>query len=349
MLPKNLVLDEEAAPKDFDEAIDLIRTKFRVQHERTSLERLTLRPDGILVTPAGDFLLTRSFLESGAKLIEMPQSYAYKVTPELFCENFNQRRSEATLPVTVCTIGDVAVGMVNDRRRRYRPANICNVLRWLSEQSDWELRRASLSFYGMNLEMIRPGEVIEPEVGDVVELGIAITSSETGFGQLKASAYSHRIVCSNGAVMVDDLGSARWPNDARMTEAGCMRDFQRNVTGLIEQLDAVKKLYQSPMVRMMSDDESWNLWRRLAYHLDSQEADAVLGWTESSRRELQQRIRSRDLVESPQLAEMDVYELHNQITHAAHGRPFRMRQSLQALGGDLLHRAFTWPFPVSLN
>ena len=114
MLPKNLVLDETAAPKDFDEVLDLVDTSFRVEHEQTTLESIALRPDGTVQTPTGELRVTRDFLESCASVIGMPLPYAYKVTPELFCENVRQRQVHTTTAITVCKVGDVAIGLVTD-------------------------------------------------------------------------------------------------------------------------------------------------------------------------------------------------------------------------------------------
>jgi hypothetical protein len=87
----------------------------------------------------------------------------------------------------------------------------------------------------------------------------------------------------------------------------------------------------------------------LAYLLPRSEADEVLRMKERERQDLQQIIRQRNLVEPAGLTEHRVYDVHNNITHAAHGRPFVVRRSLQELGGELLSRARNWPPAPSLN
>jgi hypothetical protein len=71
--------------------------------------------------------------------------------------------------------------------------------------------------------------------------------------------------------------------------------------------------------------------------------------SEDKRRDLQQLIRLRGPREPAVATERNAYEVHNRITHAAHGRTFRSRRGLQELGGEFLSRAAAWPPAVSLN
>ena len=343
MLPKNLVLDEVVTPKDFDALIELVETTYRVDHEHTTLESIALKPDGTLYTPEGEWQVTRDFLEHCSLAIGMPLAYAYKILPELFCENVAQRQAETTAPVTISRVGNVATGLIVDRKSRYRPACTGDVLRAVRRSEGLTLCRASVSFAGVDVELSQAGNVVEPTVGDIIQLGIAITNSESGGRQLKASAYSYRLRCTNGAIMSDEIGTARWPNDLRMTVAASLLAFQKQVSVLIDKLESVAPLYTTNVDRLVPDVELFNLWRRVSYVLSRNEADDVLGIAEDERRDLQQLIRFRDVRESPTITDRKAYDVHNRITFAAHGRNFRNRRSLQEIGGEFLSRAVTWP------
>jgi hypothetical protein len=349
MIPKNLVLDEVRVPKDIDETVDLLETDFRVDHERTTLEALDMRPDGTVGTPAGQWLMTRDFLEACAQQIGMPLGYAYKISPELFCQNFGQRRVETTTPVTISRVGGVATGLIDDQKARYRPARTVDVLRAVCSLHDLEFRRAVVSFAGVDVELVRPGVVVEPAVGDVIEAGIAITNSESGDRHLKASAYSYRLLCTNGARMADSLGVARWPNDPRMTDAGCLRSLLQELGGLWGKLDSVVRLYETVSHRLIPAAELWNLWRRVAFVVPRTEADLVLGLSAAERQELQQRIRTGNAQEASLPTTRNAYEVHNRITYAGHRGSFRARRALQEIGGALLSRAAEWPPTASAN
>ena len=349
MLPKSLVLDEGAIPKTFDELLEAVDTSYYVAHEQTTLEAIVLKPDGTVQTPQGESRVTRDFLEHCAGLIEMPLVYAYRVSPQLFCENFAHRRAETTTPVTVSRVGDVATGLIDDRKSRYRPARTGDVLRAIRQFPELALRRAFVSYAGVDAGFVRDGNIVEPAVGDVVELGIAVTNSESGGRQLKASAYSYRLACTNGAIMSDQIGVARWLNDPRMTLAGSLAAFRRDVTTLFDKLDSVSTLYRANAQRLVPDVDLMNLWRRIAYVIPRNEVDAVLDISAEERRELQQVIRERQPDQPPALTSRNAYEIHNRITFAAHCRAFRNRRGLEEIGGDFLSRIVAWPTVASAN
>jgi hypothetical protein len=352
MLPKNMVLDDDRSPKDLEELSELLQKEWRVEFLRTSLERLELSEQGVVRTPHGEFRVTRDFLEVCAAAIEMPMAYAYRIEADLFRENFDRRRRETTRPVTLCTMGDVVIGMVIDRNSRYRPASTLQVLESLKSCGIIEqlaLRRASISHRGVDIELVRKDITVEPVPGDVIEVGLALSNSESGGRQLKASGYSYRLACTNGAVMRDSLGVARWPNDPRMTEAGCMAKFQKELQILCANVEDVVRLYANVNARVIPDSELCNLWRRVARILGVEEADSVVGISADERRDLQQTIRRRGPNEPAMATTWNAYSTHNRITHAAHGRRHLTRRGLQEIGGDLLSRALTWPFSPSVN
>lgn len=338
MLPKNLVLDDGLIPKDFAELLGLVSTTYRVDHEQTTLEKISLRPDGTVQTPQAGYQVTRDFLEGCAAAIGMPLGYAYKIGPELFCDNFDQRRAETTTPVTVSRVGDVATGLITNRKSRYRPARTADVLGAIGQLPGLKMRRAFVSYAGVDVGFAVDGNVVEPVVGDVVEIGIALTNSESGGRQLKASAYSYRLACTNGATMADEIGMARWLNDPRMTAAGSLAAFQRDVASLFEKLDTVSALYTANTERLVSDVALMNLWRRIAYVIPRDEVDGALGISAEERRELQGAIREREPSEPPALTSHNAYDVHNRITFAAHRRSFRGRRGLEEIGGDFLSR-----------
>ena len=349
MLPKDLVLDEVVTPKTFDELIEVVETSHRVDHEQTTLESISLKPDGTVQTPVGELRVTRDFLEHTSAAIGMPLGYFYDITPELFCSNFKQRQAETTSPITISRVGDVATGLILDGKSRYRPARTGEVLRSIHRLDGLSFRRASVSFTGVDVELVRLGSFVEPVIGDIVEIGVAVSNSESGGRQLKAAAYSYRLRCTNGAIMADEIGIARWLNDPRMTEAASLRAFQKDLTLLADTLESVAALYQATIDRPVPDVELWNAWRRVARHVPRTEADDVLGISEDERRDLQQLIRLRGPREPAVTTERNAYEVHNRITHAAHGRNFRIRRGLQELGGEFLSRAAAWPPAVSVN
>lgn len=351
MLPQSIILDQEQVPENFASLLDLVSSSARVEHERSSLESMELKSDGTLLTAGSHYQLTRNFLENIAQAIGMPLAYAYKISPELFRENFNRRKAETTCPVTICRVGDVATGLTLDNKVHYRPASSCDIIRDLQQSKLFdflEFRRASVSFSGFDLEVVRKDLVVQPQPDDIIEVGLAISNSESGGRKLFAEAYSYRLVCTNGARMGNKLGTARWVSDPRMTDKASRRAFAEQLEILTDNLRNVEQVYAN-INQQVPDDELYQLWRRVAYGVSAIEADEILGVSTTERQALQRTIRERPSTAIPQLTELTAFELHNRVTHGAHGRPFMVRRTLQELGGDFLQRSLSWPKVFSMN
>lgn len=98
-----------------------------------------------------------------------------------------------------------------------------DVLAGLVDESTWEFKGARLGDRGVDLNFVKPGLEVSPLPGDVIELGVQISNSETGFGGAKGSLFALRLVCLNGAVISDKLGSARWNYDLRSISHECAK------------------------------------------------------------------------------------------------------------------------------
>jgi len=148
--------------------------------------------------------------------------------------------------------------------------------------------------------------------------------------------------------MGERIGTARWPSDIRMTDKSCRIVFQTELDELLVNLSSVKEMY-SHLDERVPDTELNALWRRVAYGVSRSEADEILGLSKDQRQALQTILRERPSVEPAQLTDLSAFELHNRVTHAAHGRPFLARRRLQEIGGDLLERSLSWPANFSRN
>jgi len=186
MLPKNLVLDEVVTPKSFDELIEVVETSYRVDHEQTTLESISLKPDGTLQTPVGELRVTRDFLEHTSAALGCLWATSTTSPRNLFCSNFEQRQAETTSPITISRVGDVATGLILNGKTRYRPARTGDVLRTIRRLDGLSLRRASVCFTGVDAELVRLGSFVEPVIGDIVEIGVAVSNSESGGRQFES-------------------------------------------------------------------------------------------------------------------------------------------------------------------
>lgn len=351
MLTELLVHDEERSPNSFADLLDVVASEAHVQHVRTTLESIVLNLDGTMDTPAGPMRVTQTILENLAKAIGMPLGFAYRVSYDLFCENFNQHKFVTTCPVTICHVGDVATGLMLDKRNHYQPASSLTILRELRSSGVFDLldfRRASVSFSGVDVELVKKDLVVEPDEGDTIEMGIVFSNSENGGRHLMTTAHSLRLACSNGCRISEKQGVARWPNDPRMTEKSSILAYTKELDELVGNLASIAEVYSYGDQRV-PDTELNSLWRRVAYIASSSEADEIIGLSADQRKALQTTLKKRPFDVLPQPTDFSAYDLHNRITAGAHGRPFLVRRKLQELGGNLLQRSSDWAERAALN
>jgi hypothetical protein len=276
----------------------------------------------------------QGFLESVADSIEMPLGYAYKLDYGLFRENFERRKEHYCKAVTVCCNRDIAVNLVPDAG--YRPAHTVDVLHGFTDLNFWNLQEARVSDRGVEINYIEPGCTVAPEPGDDVEIGIRISNSETGYVGLKASLSTLRLVCTNGAVMTDHLGTARWNYDPRVKYSTSIDQFNTALIKLRGRQGLLADLYKQPLRRNLLDTELVNLHRRLRASLPAAAVDAVLGLGLEERQAVQASVRSRSREMPAAPTTHHLWDVHNQITAAAQRLDFVRRSRLERIGGALL-------------
>ena len=213
MLSEIAIPEKGADANSFPELREFLESDFHTTYFPTVLDRIQLRPDGMIEFDGRRMPSTQSFLEALGKHIGMPLAYAYAIDFDLYRHNVEQRKERCSKAVTVCCHRGTAVNLAG---REYRPAQTVDVLDKIESETIWQLQRAHVDDGGVEISLIEPGRVAAMAPGDEIELGVRISNSETGFGSLKASLYSLRLVCTNGAVMADQLGTARWNYDRRV-------------------------------------------------------------------------------------------------------------------------------------
>jgi hypothetical protein len=332
-------LSETASPEKLVSATclpelqEVLERDFNTSYFPTVLDRIQLGSDGLIEFEDHQMPCAQTFLEAMAKQIAMPLDYAYAVDFELFRHNVEQRKERCSKAVTVCCNRGIAVNLAG---AEYRPARTVDVLRKIESAALWQLRAAHVSDRGVEVSLIEPGRVTVMAPGDEIELGVRISNSETGFGSLKASLYSLRLVCTNGAVMADELGTARWNYDRRVAYLTSIDKFQKDLFKLRSRQDQQVQLYSDVLRRDLLDTELNNLWRRLRVSAPSPIVDAILGVTLEERQEFQHSIRDRRPGMPPASTDHTLWEVHNRITFAAQRFDFALRSRLERIGGSML-------------
>jgi hypothetical protein len=337
MISEIAIPEKEAQTIEPEQLQDLLETEFKTRYFTTTLDRIRLRSDGTVEFEDQQVRCTRGFLEPLVEAIGMSLSYAYSIDAELFIENFEHQKLSCSKAITVCVNRGTAVNFCH---AGYRPPHTVDLLPGLADASFWKFNSARVSDRGVDINYIQPGCFVMPEKDDVIELGVRISNSETGYtGLLKGSLYSLRLVCTNGAVMADILGTARWNSDRRMSYATSLENFQKSLFKLQSKQDQQARLYLGLSQRIFLDREIVNVHRRLRTILPLTTVDNVLGLEPEQRQSLQESVRQRPAGVPAVATNLNVWDIHNRITAAAQRMDFSTRSRLERIGGALLSNA----------
>ncbi len=338
MLPTYLPPEKLAETNELGQARKFLETEFAVTYINAPLRALNLLAGAVVEVDGHTLPATQNFLESLASNIGMPAAYAYDIDFSLFQYNFLQRKAEKDHPVKVCVIGDRAVGLAPGD---YRPAVTTDVLDALPPINEkvWKLQKSSLSDRFFEIDLLSEDFVVTPMPGDDIRVGIRITNSETGDFGLRASLFTHRLRCSNGAVMTDQLGVVRWNYDKRMTYVSSIAKFASAVPVLWDGQKKLKDVYAAAIQRPVPEEDVVRLWRRIrsAAKLAPERADSILGISSDERHRLTAAVADRRAAGQPaEASTWDVFTIHNRITAAAKAFPMARRSHLERIGGAVL-------------
>ena len=327
--------EREVSAGTLAEARDLLEADFRAVYVPTTLDRITLASDGTADVDGVGMLMAPPFLDALAAAIGMPLGFAYGLSAELFRHNFEGLKHRHSRAVTVAHHRGVAVNLA---AADYRPVRSADVVATLQHQDFWTLRAARIGDRGVDLDFVRPGREVTPLPGDVVETGVRVTNSETGFGPLKGSLFSLRLVCTNGAVMADALGTARWNHDPRVAYETSLNKFRSDLDRLSGRQAQQAGLYDHGLLqRPLTAREVVNLWRRLrGSPIEAPAVDRILGLEPGARAALQASVRERTAGLPALPTQLSLWNVHNRITASAQRLDFARRSRLERIGGGML-------------
>lgn len=341
MLPESIAQIREDKPKSIEDAQHLLGTKYRTRYAQVSLEHLDLYSDGHVgfrhESTSERLAFSQHFLESVARTINLPLHYGYRDNFSLFNKNFEHRKQKCTSGFTLAICNEKVVGIAPVDYRPARSVDILEILKQASEKL-WNVQNILLSDVGVDVNLTIPNLTIEPDVGDVIKIGISVTNSEVGQRGAKASLYSYRLVCSNGTVFPDCKGVARWNYDRRMHQKTSHAKISEKLETLVKQAESeVAPLYEHVLDAKLFDSYFVKLWRRLTYVMPQTAVISnIFHIDDADRRKIQTQVRTR--TEGPPApTHLGVYDTYNNITDYAKERPFLARRRLEEIGGQLLY------------
>ncbi len=363
-LPDFLAQEQWLETTDLDEALAACETGFRFSRTEISVAQLSL--DSSLALRVGDetYRLTERAFDDLCAIVKLPVSFAKVIPTDLTSTIVQRLKRHHQQTVVLITRDRTVVGIVDPlkwshrgspqgtRRPHYQPVEGAVLLRVI--QKVWtgldQALRIVVADSGLLVELVRPGAEIQPRVGDVTRVGLAITSSETGGPMPQARGFTLRLTCTNGAALPEQFGLARFSGDWRVNFEVRLAAFEAELRRLSLDLEALRAVYARLLTERVTDHLFYNLHREVRYIYRRQEhgdalADRALGVDQQVRQEISGQVRRRqaelrrgspDRLEGPRLTGLLAWDVFNAITAAAREEPYQRRVALQRLGGDLL-------------
>ena len=337
MLPKELAPEKMVCVESLEDAQDLLSQDFRVEYMDTSLEHIQISEDGTVLVDNTALPYTPSFMESAARRIGMPLHYAHRIDFDLFKHNFDTRKQTACRGIKVCVCSGVAVNLARDN---YQPAKTLDMIKSLPENmARWQFHEAVVSGHGVELSWLDETIRTDPQPGDTIVGGVRISNSETGFRGLKASEWTLRLQCLNGAVVADENRVLRWSHDRRVTYASNVQKFCKELEALELRQDELEERYRVMVNSSVQDRQAVALWRQIDRLVGPQRADLLLGIPSVDRRQLFRRVLSYQDPQEANPTDLSAYEVHNRITASAKELDFSRRRRLEEIGKRMLINA----------
>jgi len=334
MLPVKLAPEKEVKTESLEEARDFLESDFKVEYFQTSIEEIDIHEDGTITTANKSWQYTPYFLESLAKTIKMPLNYACRIDFDLFKINFDMRKQQDCCGIKLCISRNT---VINVCKSSYYPARTVDVIKGLPQKiKQWNLHGILLGDRGIELSWCDENVVINPRPGDRILGGVQLSNSETGFRGLKASLFTLRLACSNGAVFSDEQQAIRWSYDQRMTYTTNIEKFCKELELLEIPCIELTNKYSSALEKLISDREVVNLWRRIRRIVEPQRVDYILGIEGKERLRLFEQVKRHEDPSISEPTDLNTYDIHNRITAAAKDFSLITKRRLEEIGGDLL-------------
>jgi hypothetical protein len=221
-------------------------------------------------------------------------------------------------------------------------------LRTSSEQPP----RITIADSGLQVELLDTRLTLEPRVGDITQVGLAITSSETGGPLPKAHGYTLRLWCTNGATMPEPFGELRFNSDWRVSLERRLAAWEAHLRSFTLDLAMLGQAYDRLATEYLTDHQFYQLYRqaRYIYRVAPQgddRLDTLLDVEPEQRQQFIAQVRQRqnrlrgDLLgaSAPSTAQptpLLAWDVFNSITATAREEPYQRRVALERLAGDLL-------------
>lgn len=334
MITEKIAREKEVVAQSIEDALDLVNTDFLVKSTGADLKEIDISKDGTLSVGSLACPMTDWAFESLCQLLKIPVPFARSIPPELLLQNLNKLKEENNQRVTLLLSRDTVINVVPNP---YHPAGNADMLLRLKKEvvpeMALELGDIRISDRGMEVSFLKEGVAVEPAPGDITRFGLRVSNSETGWRGAKAGFYLFRLVCTNGAIVSNNWGTAEWDYDYRISRERSLQNFIGQIIKLNVDFAKFEDSYNRLLDRELMAVEFVNVRRRMSRIVGNDNADRITRVSKEERNRLNAEYREGNRMLATGVI---LYDLYNNITDAAKTYPFVQRRALEMLGGSVI-------------
>lgn len=345
MKSENLAESREVTVHDPRELTEILNTDFTVEHLQTTNNQVKLREDSTLEVGNRCWPYTDHVHDQLAASLKISPSFDNSITYRRFCEIHEWRKFDLPCAMTLCisngTIVGIAKGHYGYGSSKNGVAKTTDVLNAIKVDDVWEFESATVSDSGTKINLLVPGETVEPEEGDILKIGLELSNSETGGRRLMCNLFTLRLFCTNGMTQKTDRTSVYYTEFGNLSYDSKIRAFaKRFEEAKSTALESAVELYEGITEAPILDTDLLSLHRTIKRRVGAKlNVDDVLEISPSVRTEIFNRVRERDRFDRPQPTDLLAWTVHNAITATARDQRLLIRQSLEQIGGQVLFNA----------
>ena len=340
--------DVEATSNSFNDAITQVERRYSFNKIGVDLNQLQLGSNFISIDNK-EYQASRWAVESFCKLCKISRSTVYELNPHHLIKLINNivKTQHKRICILLAKEENKIVNLVKADYFRPSAIDVLMMFQDLISKYSWNNHEIKVCEKGMTLSLTTDlfGK-IEPSVGDIIQTGFSISSSDTGGISLKGSLFLFRLECKNGAVLQDKWGEVRWTYDKRMTIKSSLRTFRRKFEQIQFPIEILKKRISSLQTQKITDVEFRKIWRKVTRILGVEDADYALNVEAAVRKEILQTLKEREkenrerLISNHRVVPLELgrnyYEILQRITDKAKDYPIFTKRKLERIGGSII-------------
>lgn len=349
---------------NIEEALELCDADFSYSRSKIAVEQISLEKNLSIRFNGEQYQLTEKAFTDLCKVLGVPPKFAKEIPTELTVTIVDKLKSLHEQQIVLIYRDNVVVGVINPskflhsrakkQRPHYLPVTNLQTLQLIKNvwNNSGNTASISISDAGLRVEAVDPEQTIEPKSkpGDITNIGLSVTSSETGGPMLQAKGYTLRLVCTNGATVPENFGLLRFNTDWRVNIDYRLDNFGKRLLNFKVDVEDLKNSYDRLTVGTISEFQFYSIYRqaRYIYKNDPEgelKADKTLDVKAEERKEIFESVRKRqaeirglatDSIEPPQQTNFQAWDVFNSITAQARRETYINRVALERLGGDMI-------------